>query len=87
MIEFRSATTRRFRECLLRLPPDVRSQAIKQYRLFRRDPYHPSLRFKPTSDHWSIRVNRDYRALAIREGNSLTWIWIGPHHEYDRILS
>lgn len=41
-----SRTTRAFREAFASLPNDVRRQAQRAYRLFRRDPPHPSLRFK-----------------------------------------
>ena len=29
--------------------------------------------------------DRGYRVLAIREGNTFYWFWIGPHDEYERI--
>jgi hypothetical protein len=35
-----------FRKLLRGLPHDVRAQARASYRLFKRDPYHPSLHFK-----------------------------------------
>ena len=86
MNPFRSATTPRFWDCLNRLPPEIREQAIKQYALFEANPFHPSLQFKDVGLYWSVRVTRDFRALARRSGNDLTWIWIGPHDEYERIL-
>jgi hypothetical protein len=33
-----------------------------------------------------VRVSRGYRALALRHDDELTWFWIGPHDEYERIL-
>ncbi|HST88836.1 MAG TPA: hypothetical protein VLJ14_10690 [Ktedonobacterales bacterium] len=83
MIE--SRTGGRFRRLLVALPDDVRREAYKAYRLFRRDPAHPSIQFKEVdSKHgiWSARVTQNYRALGQRHGNQITWIWIGTHREY-----
>ena len=86
MNHFRSSCSPRFWECLNRLPVEIRDQAFKQYALFEENPHHPSLRFKQTRSYWSVRVSRGYRALALRHDDELTWFWIGPHDEYERIL-
>jgi len=32
-------------------------------------------------------VTDDYRALALRDGNTFTWwFWIGSHDEYEQML-
>ncbi|MDP9363657.1 MAG: type II toxin-antitoxin system HigB family toxin [Chloroflexota bacterium] len=86
----RSATTARFRELLVALPAPVQQQADVAYRLFRTNPSHPSLRFKPVGSRdptvYSARVGRSYRAIGIRENDRVLWIWIGSHAEYDRIV-
>jgi hypothetical protein len=69
------------------LSPELQQQARKQFRLLRNNPQHPSLRFKPVGQLWSARVNDDYRALAIKRTDAYVWFWIGPHDEYERILS
>lgn len=69
------------------LLPDIQAQARKQFRLLRQDPLHPSLRFKPVGELWSVRVNDDYRALAIKRPDAYLWFWIGPHDEYDQLLA
>ena len=51
------------------------------------NPAHPSLRFKKVGKLWSARVGRDYRALAVADGEDFTWVWIGAHDQYDRLLS
>jgi hypothetical protein len=38
------------------------------------------------SHELSIRIGRDYRALGILEGDTVTWYWIGKHDTYDRKL-
>src|SRR5205809_7481912 len=65
------AYDKRFREAFAALPPQVQAQARLAYELFRRDPSHPSLRFKqvhPTRPIFSARVGLAYRALTIRAG-------------------
>ena len=43
----------------------MRGQARKAYRLWLRDPRHPSLRFGPKGRYWSARITRGWRALAL----------------------
>jgi len=35
---------------------------------------------------WSARVGIRHRALAVEDGEHLTWVWIGTHEEYDRLI-
>jgi len=69
----------------------VQKQAIAAYRLFRRDPRHPSLHFKrvhPTQPIMSVRIGGDYRAVGIqREPGAILWFWIGPHEQYETLLA
>ncbi|HEX4773382.1 MAG TPA: hypothetical protein VH351_21295 [Bryobacteraceae bacterium] len=51
-----------------------------------KNPAHPSLQLKEAGEFWSARVTKAYRALAVREGNLFTWVWIGSHREYERLL-
>jgi hypothetical protein len=85
----KSRRTRRFRDLLEALPGDTRRQAYAAYRLFKRDPFHPSLHFKRISPTvYSVRIGLDYRALGRREADDLiVWFWIGPHSEYDQLVS
>jgi len=69
------------------LPQEVRKAAQGRYRLWLRDFRHPSVQFKRIEGEiWSARVTRDYRALARVSGDTVQWMWIGPHAEYDAIL-
>jgi len=49
-----SRTTRAFRRAFASLPDDVRRQAQRAYRLFLRDPRHPSLRFKKIDEESNV---------------------------------
>lgn len=85
----RSITTERFRKCFARLPVPIQRQAHKSYQLFKENPKHPSLRFKQVHNIepvYSVRVNREYRALSVKNGDALIWFWIGDHEDYDQLL-
>lgn len=82
-----SSTRASFRKRFEALPSEARSLAVKSYRLWRHDPGHTSLHFKKVGRYWSVRIGRDYRALAERQGDEVTWVWIGLHDEYERMIN
>lgn len=85
-----SHTTERFRRALKQLPQHIQRQARQVFRLFKQNPYHPSLHFKqvhPTKPIYSARVSLDYRAVGIREEDVVIWFWIGMHGDYDKLIS
>ncbi len=87
----KSKITREFRAVLRGLPVEAQRQAYAAYRLFKRNPYHPSLFFKRVGDDppvYSARVGIHYRALGVRrDDETIVWFWIGTHADYDKILS
>jgi mRNA-degrading endonuclease RelE of RelBE toxin-antitoxin system len=85
-----SHTTERFCKALKQLPPHIQRQARRTYRLFRQNPYHPSLHFKqvhPRRPIYSVRISLEYRALGIREDDVVIWFWIGTHRDYEKIIA
>jgi len=86
-LKFASQASPEFWALYDRLPQRIQQQAAKQYELFARDPYHPSLRLKPVGPFWSVRVSRSYRALAARRGDQFFWFWIGSHADYDNLIA
>lgn len=69
------------------LPPEIRGAARETYRKFLTNPAHPSLQLERLKfDHraWSVRVTRNYRAVARRFDDDWVWVWIGSHAEFDR---
>lgn len=70
------------------LPAEFRDAARVAYRKFRENPAHASLqleRLRSDRRFWSVRVTREYRAVAQRfEGDLWVWIWIGNHKDFDR---
>jgi hypothetical protein len=72
------------------LPAEVQQSAQRAYALFQRDPAHPGLQFKrlhADRQTYSIRIGLGHRALGIRFDETLVWYRIGPHAEYDRLVS
>ena len=85
----KSLANRRFWELFHALPSDIRELAVKNYRLWQRDPHHPSLRFrrlKGSPDRFTVRVGDHYRALGKLTDDTITWVWIGFHTDYDRLV-
>jgi hypothetical protein len=70
------------------LPDGIKEAARSAYRKFCENPAQPSLqleRLRSDPRFWSVRVTRDYRAVAQRfEGNAWVWVWIGSHKDFDR---
>jgi hypothetical protein len=67
----KSRTSPGFRRAYRKLPPEVRAEAKRAYKLWKANPFHPSLNFEqisadPPPPLWSVRVTLNYRALGIR---------------------
>ena len=84
-----SQTTAAFWTHFDALPQAIQVAARLAYERWQRDTTHPSLHFKPVSRRtpvWSVRINDNSRALGLRDGDTVTWFWIGPHAAYERLL-
>lgn len=83
-----SRGTAEFWQLYRNLPPEIRTAAQDAFKKFRGNPGHPSLsleRLKVDHRVWSVRVTRNYRAVARRyENDEWLWFWIGSHEEFDR---
>jgi hypothetical protein len=72
------------------LDPRVRVAARRAYKLFQDDPGHAPLRFKKLGGYehiWSVRINEQYRAVGERLGDTITWVWVGSHNDFDKLFS
>ena len=77
----------KFWACYNHLPGDIRELADRNYELLKSDPKHPSLHFKNIGrNRWSVRIGRNFRALALEQEMVFTWVWIGSHKEYDHLI-
>ena len=71
------------------LDPRVREAALRAYTLFTENPSHPSLRFKKLAGYervCSVRINEQYRAVGERNGETVIWVWIGSHNDFDNLF-
>jgi hypothetical protein len=85
-----SHTTEAFRTLLAAAPAAIQAKAQSAYRLWAQNTAHPSLRFKKvhnTLPIYSVRIDRDWRAVGILKEGVLVWFWIRPHSEYEKLLS
>jgi len=85
----KSQASPRFWQLYKDLPKDVQRLAVKNYRLWRANPAHPSLRYRRLEGRENlvtVRVGDHYRALGLIEPDVVVWIWIGSHAEYDRLI-
>ena len=72
------------------LPLEVQRNAKAAFDLFKKNPDHPSLRFKPLKGFdnvYSVRIGIHYRAVARRNKSVLYWFWIGSHSDFDKEFS
>ena len=57
--------------------------------MFEENPNHPSLRFKKPGGYEArlvVRINEQYRAVGERHGDTVVWVWIGSHNDFDRLF-
>jgi len=88
----KSSRTQSFRRQFLKLPAPIKQTAKKNYELWKQNPFHPSLEFKPVKlkeNIWSVRIGIGWRALGVikMDEDKIVWFWVGSHAEYDKILS
>jgi mRNA-degrading endonuclease RelE of RelBE toxin-antitoxin system len=85
-----SRPTKEFWEMYDALPEHVKKVSKLKFQLFLKNPFDPSLHFKPLKQinrkYWSVDINANYRAIAYRYDAtnqiSLKWIFIGNHSQY-----
>ncbi len=85
----RSRTTEEFWTAFRNLPKDHQEHAREVFQLWRSNPFHPSLHFKSIAGQKrlvSARIGRGWRVVGARYGDLVVWFWIGPHHEYDKLI-
>ncbi len=89
-IVFISHRTEHFKKLYAALPRNVQRRAQAAYRLFKDDPNHPSLNFRPVitagENAWSASIGEHYRVIGYRTGDVIIWDWIGSHEAYNRIV-
>jgi hypothetical protein len=86
----KSATLPSFWTAYQSLDEEIKRATRKAFRLWMRNPFHPSLHFKcinTEEDVWAVRVTLGFRAVGILQGDTVTWFWTGSHDGYERFFS
>ena len=86
----KSYTTEKFWKAFEKLPSHVQNKARNSYRLWKENPYHPSLQFKQIHSIkpiYSVRIGIGWRTIGIKDGDDMVWYWIGSHEEYNNLIS
>ncbi len=85
-----SHKTDKFQKLFDRLPENIKRKTRKAYKLFTQDPYHPNLNFKRirhAPNTYSVKIDDNYRAIGVRDGEEILWIFVGSHSGYDGFIS
>jgi plasmid maintenance system killer protein len=87
----RIRVTKRYERSVSRVPDRIKPRAARALIQFQDDPKQPGLNFERLSgwaDTYSIRVNRQYRILLVRQtdeaGEIFAAVDIGTHQIYRR---
>lgn len=76
-----------FWQCYHQLPEALQKATREAYERFMTNPGHPALRFKKLAGYpnlWSVRVNDDFRVVGFRDGDTMTWFFVGSHQAFDQ---
>jgi len=85
----KSQATPRFWKLYGQLPERTRRRAVRAYRLWQQNPEARGLYFKrvkPNQPVYAVRIDDNYRALGLLQGDTITWFWIGNHDNYEQLL-
>jgi mRNA-degrading endonuclease RelE of RelBE toxin-antitoxin system len=80
----RIVTAAEFDKRYQKLPLIIQKKAEKQEKIFRSNPFHPSLhteKLEPKNKElWSIRIDKSYRIIfRFIDGNTVLFLTTGPH--------
>jgi mRNA-degrading endonuclease YafQ of YafQ-DinJ toxin-antitoxin module len=78
----------RFEKRWRRLPHEIKEKAKKIILLFRKDPFHPSLRLHRLSgklkQYWSISIDLKYRIIFRMDDGTAIFFSVGTHAIYGK---
>ena len=75
-----------FSELYEKLPLKVRKFSDHNFSVIKEYPNHPLLRMMKVDGIWSMRIGSRHRALAVEEGDTLIWFWIGKYKQYSALF-
>lgn len=85
----KSETLPSFWKNYAKLTENAKQNARKAYRLWAKNPFHPSLHFKCINRKesiWSVRISKGYRAIGVLDGEKVVWFWVGNHDDYEKFF-
>jgi len=86
-VAVKSRRDKDFRKLFDQLPAHIQELAVRNFMLWKDNPWHPSLDFKPHQEpDWSVRIGAHYRAVGARNGNEILWYWISTHEAYNKLF-
>jgi len=76
---------KKFEEFFITLPKSIQKKACRTEKVFRDNPFHPSLRLHKLKGLWSISIDMKYRIIfkTMKDSNIL-FISIGLHAIYEK---
>lgn len=83
----KSSTSPDFWKAYKTLDTEIKEKIKNTFKLWEINPRHPSLRFKKIGKIWSIRIDMNYRALALLKNDKFYWFCVGNHDDYKKILA
>jgi hypothetical protein len=75
-----------FSEQYERLPLKVRKFSDHNFSVIKEYPNHPLLRLLKVDGIWSMRIGSRHRALAVENGETIIWFWIGKYKQYSTLI-
>ena len=76
----------RFSEIYETLPLKVRKLADHNFSVIKQYPNHPLLRLLKIEGMWSMRIGSRHRAIAVEDGETIIWFWIGKYKQYTTLF-
>jgi hypothetical protein len=70
--------TKSFRKLFGELPKEIQESALKAYRIWRKNPQHPSLQFKQVHTQlpvFSVRIGLGWRTVGVKQNDIIIWYW------------
>ncbi len=86
----KSYANEKFWKAFENLPIQIQRRARESYQLWQENPHHPSLQFKRIHSKrpiFSVRVGIGWRAVGVKQDETMIWFWIGSHGEYYKLIS
>lgn len=75
-----------FYELYKTLPLKVQKLAENNFIVIKQYPQHPLLRLLRVEQYLSMRVGSRHRALAVEDGDTIIWFWIGIYKQYSTLI-